>query len=72
MAEKLSFSQQKVNFLAITFQSVNRLSSNFEYGKIRGIGGLFAKAVCKNKVVNLGEKWRMAKNLGENVLYTHI
>ena len=31
--------------------------SNFEYGKICRIDGLFAKAVCKNKVVNLGEKW---------------
>ena len=31
--------------------------SNFEYGKICRIGGLFAKAVCRNEVVNLGEKW---------------
>ena len=57
MAKKLTFSQQKVNFLAITFQSVNRLISNFEYGKIWRIHGLFAKAVCWNKVVILGEKW---------------
>ena len=57
MAKKLTFSQPKVNFLAITFQSVNRLISNFEYGKIWRIHGLFAKAVCRNKVVNLGEKW---------------
>ena len=40
----------------MTFKSVSRLSSNFEYEKIRGIGGLFPKAVCENKVVNLGEK----------------
>jgi len=57
IAEKLTFSQQKVNFLAITFQSVNWLISNFEYGKIWGIDGLFAKSVFRNKVVNLGEKW---------------
>ena len=57
MAKKLTSSQQKVNFLAITFQSVNRLISNFQYGKIQRIGGFFAKAVCRNKVVNLGEKW---------------
>ena len=34
MAKKLTFCWLKVNFLAITFQSVNRLISNFEYGKI--------------------------------------
>ena len=56
MAKKLTFSQQKVNFLAITFQPVDRLISNFEYGKIYSISGLFAKAVCRNKVVNLSEK----------------
>ena len=52
MAKKLTFSQQKVNFLAVAFQSVNRLSSNFEHGKIHKIVCLFAKAVCRNKVAN--------------------
>ena len=57
LAKLFTFSQQKVNFLAITFLSVNWLISNFPYGIIRRIGGLFAKAVCGNKVVNLVEKW---------------
>ena len=35
----------------------NRLISNFEYGKIFRIDDLFAKAVCRSKMVNLGEKW---------------
>ena len=34
-----------------------RLNPNFEYGKICRIDDLFAKAVCRSKVVNLGEKW---------------
>ena len=55
MAKKLIFGQQKANFLAITFQSVNRLISNFEYGKICRIDGLFAIAVRRNKVLDLGE-----------------
>jgi len=36
---------------------VDRLMPNFEGAKICTFGGLFAKAVCKNKMVNLGEKW---------------
>ena len=35
--KKLTFSQQKINFLAITFQSVNWLISNFECGKSEGL-----------------------------------
>ena len=61
MAKKLTFSQQKVNFLTITVQSVNWLISNFEYGKICRIGGLFAKAVFENKLVNLGENLPMIR-----------
>ena len=58
---------RKVRFLAITFQPVDRLNSNFEFGKICRIGGLFDKAVCRSKVVSLSEKW---VNLGDNLLYT--
>ena len=57
MAKELTFCKLKVNFLAITFKLVDRLISNFEYGKIFRISGLFAKPVCRNKVVYLGEKW---------------
>ena len=57
MVQKLTFCWLKINFLTITFQPVDRLISNFECGKICRIDGLFTKAVCKNKVVNLGEKW---------------
>ena len=55
-ANKLTFSQQKVNFLAITFEPVVRLSPNFESEKICMIHGLFAKAVCRKQVIHLGEK----------------
>ena len=70
MAKKLTFSQQKVNFLAITFEPVVRLSPNFESEKICMIHGLFAKAVCRKQVIHLGEKrstWaRMSCNAGNN------
>ena len=65
MAKKLTFSQQKVNSLVITFQSVNRLISNFDIEKICRIDVLFAKAVSRNKVVNLGDNllYLVAENL---------
>ena len=57
MAKKLTFSQDKVNFSTLIFDPVVRLSQNLENRKICRIDGLFAKAVCKTKVVNLGGKW---------------
>ena len=56
MAKLLTFSHPKVNFLAITFEPVVRLSPNFESEKICMIHGLFAKAVCRKQVIHLGEK----------------
>ena len=56
-AKKLTFSQQKVNFLSITFEPVVWLIPNFECGKICLVDGLFAKAVFKNKVARLEDKW---------------
>ena len=57
IAKKLTFSQQKVNFLFITFEPVVWLIPNFECGKICLVDGLFAKAVFKNKVARLEDKW---------------
>ena len=56
IVKKLTFSQQKVNFLAISFEPVVRLSPNFESEKICMIHGLFPKAVCQKEVIHLGEK----------------
>ena len=55
IAKKLTFCWLKVNFLAITFQSVNRLISNFENWKICRIRGLFAKAVSQKQVIHFGD-----------------
>ena len=54
MAKKLTSIQQKVDFLAITFEPVVRLSPNFESEKICTIYGLFAKAICQKQVIHLG------------------
>ena len=56
MAKKFTFSQQKVNFLALTFESVVWLIPNFGCRKICRIDDLFAKAVSRNEVVHLSEK----------------
>ena len=55
---------QKVNFLLTksklfghNFWTSGQIEPKFEYGKISRIVDLFAKAVCRSKVVNLGEKW---------------
>ena len=45
IAKKLIFSQQKVNFLSITFEPVFQLISNFGYSKICRINDMFGKAV---------------------------
>ena len=37
--------------------------------KICRIGGLFAKAVCRNKMVNLGEKWLTWAGMFCNLFY---
>ena len=71
MAKKLTFSQQKVNLLAISFEPVVRLSPNFESDKICTIHDLFATAVCQNQVIHLGEKrstWaRMSCNVNSGL-----
>ena len=43
MAKKLTFSQQNVNFLDITFEPAVRLSPNFENEKICTLHDVFAR-----------------------------
>ena len=57
MAKQLAFSLQTVNFLAITFDPEVGLILNLECGKICRIDGLLAKAILKNEVANVDEKW---------------
>ena len=83
IAKKLTFSQQKVIFLSITFEPVVQLISNFGYGKICRIDDMFAKAVFKNQVARLEDKWpgwernsctselKFAKMLNKNVTVCH-
>ena len=54
--KKLTFSQEKVNFLGLIFQPVVRLSSTFECRQICQIDGLLVKAVCQKQVIHLSEK----------------
>ena len=56
MAKKLTFCWLKVNFLAITFETVVWWFWNFECEKICRIDDFFAKAVCRKQVIHLGEK----------------
>merc|ERR1712175_26925 len=49
MSKKLTFCRLKVNFLAITFESLVQLISNFACGTICRIDDMFAKTVFKNK-----------------------
>ena len=55
-AKKLTFCWLKVNFLAITIESVVWLIPDFDCRKICRIDDLFAKAVSRNEVVHLSEK----------------
>ena len=54
MAKKLTYYWPKANFSAMTFESMVKRCWNFEGVKICVIDDLFAKAVCRSKVVNLG------------------
>ena len=56
MAKKLIFCWLKVNFLAITFETMVWWFWNFECEKICRIDDFFAKAVCRKQVIHLGEK----------------
>jgi len=57
VAKKLTFGQQKANFLSITFEPVVWSIPNFESGKICLVDCLFASGVFKNEVARLKDKW---------------
>ena len=54
--QKVNFCWLKLNFLAITFETVVWWFWNFVCAKINRIDDWFAKAVCQKQVIHLGEK----------------